>query len=374
MRVLLIDDELLALDVLERQLIKMEGIDIVGKFQDPELAFQKIEKLEAEVIFLDMNMGDVHGIEYAEKITAIYSHIEIIFVTAYPEFALEAFEVNAIDYLLKPVRLDRLKKAVLKTEEKLALNKAKKDLTPQTAKTLYVYTMKSFRLIDSMQNVVKWRTKKVKELFVFLWHYRESPVHKDQIIEELWPEMDISKSMVLLHTTVYHLRKVLKENNVENPIKLVNECYILSVPFHSDIYELEEIVKSTEISSEYVKRVLEIYSGDYLEEENYAWAIKAQQRIRKSVLHALEKYVELEKYVDDQSPLLEASLEKMLALDIYNETYMYELLAHYGKMGSLQKLEELYELISERLINELGIIIPDKIEQLYKRLLKKMAR
>ncbi len=374
MKVMLIDDELFALDVLEKQLNKVEGIEIVGKYQNPELAFLDLAKLEVEVIFLDMEMGEVHGIEFAEKITAVYSNVEIIFVTAHPEFALEAFEVNAIDYLLKPVSINRLKKAILKTKEKLELYKGRKESPIQTEQSLSIYTMKSFRLLDSEQNIIKWRTKKVKELFVFLWHHREKPVHKAQIIEELWPEMDIRKSMVLLHTTVYHLRKVLKGNGIENPIKLVNEYYLLSTLFLSDIYELKEIITINELSSEKVRRVLEIYSGDYLEEENYPWVIQEQQLIRQSVLHFLERFIETTKNGNEHPLLIEACLEKMLALDIYNETYMLQLLEYYGKRGNIQKMDELYQVISKRLKNELGISIPDGMEEFYKNLVANRLR
>lgn len=366
MKVMLIDDELFALDVLEKQLNKVEGIEIVGKYQNPELALLDLTKLEVEAIFLDMDMGEVHGIEFAEKITAAYGHVEIIFVTAYPEFALEAFEVNAIDYLLKPVNLNRLKKAVLKTNEKLKLYKGRNETSPKTLESLYINTMKSFRLINSEQHVVKWRTKKVKELFVFLWHHRGNQVHKAKIIEELWPEMDINKSMVLLHTTVYHLRKVLTENGADNPINLVNEHYTLSVPFASDFCELEKILKLNEISPIKVKQVLEIYSGDYLEEENYPWAIQAQQLIRKSVLYFLEKFIEAEKKRGEHTQLVEVCLEKMLTLDIYNETYMVQLLKHYSRAGNIQRMKELYQLVSDRLENDLGINIPAEIEELIK--------
>ena len=374
MKVMLIDDELFALDVLEKHLNKLEGIEIVGRYQNPRHAFSDLAKLDVEAIFLDMEMGEVHGIEFAEKIISVYSHIEIIFVTAHPQFALEAFEVNAIDYLLKPVSSKRLKKAIEKTQEKLALYKGRKNSSLQIDQSLFIYTLKSFRLHDSEQNIIKWRTKKVKELFVFLWHHREKPVHKAQIIDALWPEMDISKAMVLLHTTVYHLRKVLKGNGIENPIKLVNEYYLLSTLFLSDIYELKEIITINELSSKKVRKVLEIYNGDYLEEENYPWVIQEQQLIRQSVLHFLERFVETAKNGNEHPLLIEACLEKMLALDIYNETYMLQLLEYYGKRGNIQKMDELYQVISKRLKNELGIPIPDGMEQFYNNLVTNRSR
>lgn len=365
MRVLLIDDEELALDVLERMLSKIEGIEIVGKYADPQFAFQELARLQVEVIFLDMDMGEVHGIEFAERLMADYSHIEILFVTAYPQFALEAFEVNAIDYLLKPVSIERLKRAISKTRAKIDVYKVKKEPSMQTAQLLYAYTMNSFRFIDFQQNQVKWRTRKVKELFVFLWHHRENPIHKSRVIEELWPEMNISKSVTLLHTTVYQLRKTLKDIEVENPISLVNDHYILSVPLASDIIELEDIVQTVEIKAANIERILELYNGDYLEEEDYTWAFQDQQRIKQSMLRYLEKFVIEQKAEEENTFLVEACLEKILKLDIYNEAYMFKLLEHYGRTKNTQKLTALFQTIKETLEDELGIDVPDKMVELY---------
>ena len=118
MRVLLIDDEVLALNVLASMLTKLDDIVIVGKYTDPEVAYQELSSLQVDVILLDMDMGPIHGIGFAEKLLAEYSHLEIIFVTAHPQFALEAFNVNAIDYLLKPLNMPRLKKAMEKRKKK----------------------------------------------------------------------------------------------------------------------------------------------------------------------------------------------------------------------------------------------------------------
>src|SRR5690625_4913254 len=120
MKVIIIDDEQLAVDVLEILLNKINGIEIVGKYTDPQMALLDIPKLNIDVDFIDMEMGELHGLEVAEIIQSTYpNHIEIVFVTAYPQFALEAFEVNAIDYLLKPVIQERLETTIHKVARRL---------------------------------------------------------------------------------------------------------------------------------------------------------------------------------------------------------------------------------------------------------------
>ncbi|WP_180968092.1 response regulator [Cytobacillus massiliigabonensis] len=366
MRVLLIDDEKLALDMLEVLLNKMDGMEIVGKYQNPEHALENLNRLKVDVIFLDMDMGGVHGIKFARKLVGEYSHIIIIFVTAHPQFALDAFDVDAIDYLLKPVSITRLSKAIAKAKDRLKVIKLYDNSEiVQTSESLYAYTMSNFRLKDYKQNVIKWRTKKVKELFVFLWHNRDIPIHKARIIEELWPNTDADKAMVLLHTTVYQLRKALKKNGIEKPVALLNDQYVLSVPLTSDIHELEELIQSEKVLPENVERVLELYSGDYLEEEGYSWATQHQLFLRQSFISYLDQFISdsMKNQVNHQ--LVEASLEKMLQLDIYNETFMQKLLKHYGETNNYKKLQIFFEKVKNQFVGELGIDVPKELKDIF---------
>lgn len=365
MRVLLIDDEKLALDMLESLLNKIDGIEVAGRYQDPESALQNMKNLHVDIIFLDINMGSTHGIKIAEQITAELDTVEIIFVTAYPQFALDAFEVDAMDYLLKPVNFNRLNKAILKARKRIEKNKFNHASTVQPRESLHAYTMSKFRLIDFQHNLVKWRTKKVKELFVYLWHNRDNPVHKAKIIEELWPNMDASKAMVLLHTTIYQLRKTLKETGIENPVTLLNDQYVLSFPLSSDVQELQELVQSNAVISDNVERVLKLYTGDYLEEDGYSWAIQKQLNLRESLIYYLDQFVSDVIHNQKNKHLVEASLEKLLQLDTYNEMYMFKLINYYGEQNNFQKLQTLYEEIKNKFEVDLGIEVPRKIEVLF---------
>lgn len=372
MRVLLIDDEKLALDMLESLLNKIDGIEIVGKYQNPESGLQNIRKEQVDVIFLDINMGSTHGIKFAEKITAEFDNIEIIFVTAYPQFALDAFEVDAMDYLLKPVNFNRLNKAILKARKRIEMYKLKSISTVQSRESLHAYTMSKFRLIDFQHNLVTWRTKKVKELFIYLWHNKDNPVHKAKIIEELWPNMDAGKAMVLLHTTIYQLRKTLKETGIEKPVTLLNDQYVLSFSLSSDVQELQELVQSNAVISENVARVLELYTGDYLEEDGYSWAIQQQLTLRESLICYLDHFITDSIHNQKNNHLVEASLEKLLQLDTYNETYMFKLMNYYGEMNNFPKLQTLYGEIKNTFKVDLGIEVPSKLENLYKNYLDRL--
>jgi two-component system LytT family response regulator len=111
MTALIIDDERLARAELRRLLEKHPEVEIVGEARDAEDALAQIGRLEPELLFLDIQMPGDNGFELLEKLDRVPL---VIFTTAYDEYALKAFEVNALDYLLKPVAPERLAAALAK--------------------------------------------------------------------------------------------------------------------------------------------------------------------------------------------------------------------------------------------------------------------
>jgi two-component system, LytTR family, response regulator len=114
-KTLLIDDERLAREELKIQLRQFDEIDIIGEAKNGEEAIAMIKELKPELIFLDINMPGINGFELIKQLDEIP---KVIFVTAYDEFALKAFEVDALDYILKPVDPTRLQEAIHKLNQK----------------------------------------------------------------------------------------------------------------------------------------------------------------------------------------------------------------------------------------------------------------
>ncbi|WP_422105321.1 LytR/AlgR family response regulator transcription factor [Winogradskyella sp.] len=115
---LLIDDEPLALSAVARMLTQhCPEIKIVGKTKSPEEAVQLINTLKPDILFLDIAMPRMDG--FALLNTISYKRSQVIFTTAYDEYALQAFKTAAADYLLKPIAINELKEAVAKVQRKL---------------------------------------------------------------------------------------------------------------------------------------------------------------------------------------------------------------------------------------------------------------
>ncbi|MGZ4054212.1 MAG: LytR/AlgR family response regulator transcription factor [Bacteroidia bacterium] len=120
MKAIIIDDERLARQELKNLLTPYPEIEIVGEANNAETAIESIKQLKPDVIFLDIQMPGKNGFELLEEISGVP---EVVFVTAYDEYAIRAFEVNALDYLLKPVQSNRLAETVKKILNKDASDK-----------------------------------------------------------------------------------------------------------------------------------------------------------------------------------------------------------------------------------------------------------
>ncbi len=114
MKVVIIDDERLARVELQNLLKEISGIEVVGQAAYVEEALEVIEKEKPDLIFLDINMPEKSGFDLLEELVQVPY---FIFTTAYDEYALKAFEVGAVDYLLKPIQVQRLKDAVDKVKK-----------------------------------------------------------------------------------------------------------------------------------------------------------------------------------------------------------------------------------------------------------------
>ncbi|HCY41956.1 MAG TPA: DNA-binding response regulator [Prolixibacteraceae bacterium] len=119
-----VDDEPKALDVLSIHAAKAPEIDLVKTFTNPKDALVFLKDNFVDLIFLDINMPGISGLQFAEK---LQSKPYIIFTTAYSEYAIDSYNFEAVDYLLKPIEFDRFYKAINKVKKQIQLNSLQQD-------------------------------------------------------------------------------------------------------------------------------------------------------------------------------------------------------------------------------------------------------
>ncbi|MCB7480745.1 LytR/AlgR family response regulator transcription factor [Christiangramia sediminis] len=144
-RCIIVDDEPVALDILENHLSKIAKIEIIGRCRNSTEAFNMINANKTDLIFLDINMPGISGISFAKSIN---KNIRIIFTTAYREYAIEGFDLHAVDYLLKPISFDRLLDAVNNFQEVLLSRKTEEIQNESSGDFIFVKIDRKMHKID----------------------------------------------------------------------------------------------------------------------------------------------------------------------------------------------------------------------------------
>lgn len=136
LRVLVVDDEPLAREELCYLLAQIADIEVVGQAADGPEAVRLAEDLEPDLVFLDVQMPGVGGFEVARRLVLGTEPPEVVFVTAYDQYALDAFAVNAVDYLLKPLDPVRLEQAVARARKRVLAGRPAAEAAPLTNEAL----------------------------------------------------------------------------------------------------------------------------------------------------------------------------------------------------------------------------------------------
>lgn len=120
-KAIIVDDEPLALEIMETYIQQIPDIQLVKKCENAFEANEVLKTQQIDLMFLDIQMPQLSGIDFLKTLSNPPS---VIFTTAYPDYAVEGFDLNAVDYLLKPISLERFLKAVNKVSEKLSAKRA----------------------------------------------------------------------------------------------------------------------------------------------------------------------------------------------------------------------------------------------------------
>lgn len=328
MNIYIVDDEAIALDVLEikiKKLVKLIPVTI-KKFTNP-LEMLKAVKAGAAIdaVFLDIEMPELNGIELAEEIKQVNEEIEIIFLTAYNEYAVKAFEIYALDYLLKPVKGERLQKTLNRiTAKKVTENNL--ELT-----VVFVKFMKKFEILYKKTTSLSWKTYKVKELCAYFFNQQGVFLDKEKIIDDIWPDVNYEKAKVNFYTCISYLRKMFREIGMPEILQKNGNGYIMQLTFSSDLEELYTLItkfkKNPDFTEEECYKLVSLYPGDYMEENNYLWMRDRQNQIREEYLALLENLAG--KWGEKNKELSIFLLNKAIELNPFREKYYQDLLQLY---------------------------------------------
>lgn len=158
-KTIIIDDERLAREEVKRALSNYPEFEVLGEAANADEAIALIEKLQPDLLFLDIHMPEKSGFDLLEELTMVP---DVVFTTAYDQYAVQAFEVNALDYLVKPLREERFAMTIEKIKAGFSKPEVKKDPLPMHYKIFikdgeqcHFIPLSDVRLIQSMDNYAR---------------------------------------------------------------------------------------------------------------------------------------------------------------------------------------------------------------------------
>ena len=248
MKILLVDDEKLQLARLEESVKSVLPNAETLIYTNPVLALEENKNSSIDIAFLDIEMPKLNGIQLAKSLKGINPNINIVFVTAYDNFALDAMKLHASGYITKPVN----KK---KVEEEINGLRYPVELTP--TKQLQIKCFGNFEVFHDGQPL-KFAYSKSKELFAYLVDREGSAININELNAILWEEDHTS----YLRNLISDIQKTLATVHASDVfIKRHNECYIDTSKVDCDAYEYKNNNPDA----------IRMYRGEYMNQ--YSWPI-----------------------------------------------------------------------------------------------------
>lgn len=213
---IVVDDESISGQWLGLKLNETGIVQVSHIIQNPLELMELIREKKVDVVFLDIEMPLMTGLELAEQLKHLENSPEVVFVTAYNQYAVEAFKVNALDYLLKPVNDMELQRVLEKLIKRLGKQEKYSNEKLWKVKE-QIYLIPDIKLDFS--------TAKCEELFYYMLLKNRRPISKWEIIENLWPGKEPDKGEANLRTTIFRLNQTLEKAGMDLRVKAIKGYY-----------------------------------------------------------------------------------------------------------------------------------------------------
>ncbi|MCY9659981.1 response regulator [Paenibacillus chondroitinus] len=376
MKVILVDDDVTMHVILSKMLHKLPEVQVVGAFTDTKSAsFFLQEHTDIGLAFVDISMKGENGMEFAARLGNVGSPVQIVFVTSHKDFALEAYELSVIDYLVKPVSQERLQRTVHRALQNWRAFHPSAILVPPTQQRRgIVITALGDVVVSKETGRVKWISRKCAELFAYLLLYRGRRIPRSKLVTDIFGGMEQAGAESYLNTTVYQLRKSLEPLGMREVIRSENDGYALEwqdanidyVEFESQVKELHTIDASQVENALSVER---LYTGDLFGDKAYVWAIHETERYRQMYTSFVKRLAAVLISSGDTG----SASKLLLKLNEHNpldESVIHHLMMIREMTGDKKGLTVLYTDYVRLLHQELGIRPSEELTALYSSLIR----
>lgn len=370
LRTIVVDDEQLSLQRFLKLLKEIDCLNILGGFTNPKEALQNILAEKPDIVFLDIEMPELSGIDITEIIEKTNKDIQIVFVTAYQDYAVKAFDLNVVDYLTKPIQRERLERTISRIKQRHKQKKVSLERYPE----IICFDSLQFKWSDEETFLkASWRTKKTKELFSYLLFHKDREVRKDLLVDMLWPHLQWKQGISLLYSAIYQVRRTLRSIKYDNYIEIKNSenYYLLKtkgikidfIEWENKIDQLEGINERN--LSEY-EEVIMMYSGDFLNKNEYDWSEVERKRLRTTWLYLVRKTVD---FLIENAQFLKAINIYHYVQEVYpsGEDSYFALMKLYHEINNRDAVMTQYNTLNQVLMQDLGVEPQSEIQEWYEK-------
>lgn len=222
-------------------------------------------------------------------------------------------------------------------------------------------------------DATSWRTVKSRDLLAYFAH-QDKPVSTDQILEDLWPDLNITKASAVFHTTLYYLRRHLQQfTDKEIIIRGAKRYQLRPGSVLIDRHQFEEVAHlalkktMTGALANELEAALMLCRGDYLEDLDYQWVIPVQEGL-KNIISELKQELAIYYLQNKMYSRAENHLRQLMALKPYSEEVLRLLLTSLARMGDIYAIKEHYAVFAQTILEELGLRPSSHITAFYKEI------
>ena len=285
----MVDDEWYNLEEISDLVEKTGFMSVNGRYQNGVDALKEAPRVMPQAAFIDIEMPEMDGLTLAEKLLEQDSEIKIVFITGWNQYAVAAFDLNALDYIMKPVNRDRFNRMAERLKREVALGQPARTDKP----TLTIRCFGRFETVLNGRPVV-WKRTKAEELFAFFLLSHDTFVHKEEILENLWQGYEYQKSLTILQTSVCKIRNVLSPCGDKAKLVYADNRYGLFLEdVACDYFEVERALrdfdKDRPETYEPIKGACNIFLQGLFPHYGYLWSEAIGESIRCRLVNFLKK-------------------------------------------------------------------------------------
>lgn len=379
MKVILVDDEPVMHLIMRKMLAKYPEVHVMETFGDTQAAVAFLsDNTDVELAFVDISMPGGSGLTFAAKMDEAGCKTQIVFVTSHKDYALQAFELSVIDYLVKPVTQERLERTIHRAlaSRKTVQTLQSADSAIQGVSRVSVTTLGDF-FVRNESGRVKWISSKSTELFAYLLLNRGRRISRSRLVADIFAGMTSMNAEKYLNTTVYQLRKSLEPLGLREAIRSENDGYALElddvvIDYEEFEYQAGKLGSIGAANVEEALNVERLYTGELFGNKAYVWAIHETDRLAERSASFVRNLAETLLAIPNTASASKLLL-KLHARNPLDESVVSLLMKKYGQDGDKKGLTAQYTDYVRLLRRELGIRPSNELLMLYDSLVSGLS-